>query len=126
MRPGVIAGYCDSITPDDLAHYPLGSVLNGGNSSPHGDELAPPGKWLAVADRFYDASLGAAGSCGIPLLWGTDAVHGRNNIPGATIFPHNIGLGATRDPALLRRLGEITRASFGSPDSIGRFPPARR
>ncbi len=44
----------DSITPDDLAHYPLGSVLNGGNSSPHGDKLAPPGEWLALADRFYD------------------------------------------------------------------------
>src|SRR5438067_13765812 len=63
MRPGGIAHYCapylgalclDSITPDDLAHYPLGSVLNGGNSSPHGDKLAPPGEWLALADRFYD------------------------------------------------------------------------
>lgn len=82
----------DSITPDDLAHYPLGSVLNGGNSSPHGDKLAPPGEWLALADRFYDVSLGAGASSGIPLLWGTDAVHGHNDIPGATIFPHNIGL----------------------------------
>src|SRR5207302_7979318 len=98
----------DSITPDDLAHCPLGSVLNGGNSSPHGDKLAPPGEWLALADRFYDVSLGAGGSSGIPLLWGTDAVHGHNNIPAATIFPHNIGLGATRDPALIRRIGEIT------------------
>jgi hypothetical protein len=52
----------DSIAPDDLAHYPLGSVLNGGNSSPHGDKLAPPGEWLAMAGRFYDAALGAAGS----------------------------------------------------------------
>ncbi|TLZ37409.1 MAG: hypothetical protein E6K24_03230 [Gammaproteobacteria bacterium] len=98
----------DSITPDDLAHCPLGSALNGGNSSPHGDKLAPPGEWLALADRFYDASLGAGGSSGIPLLWGTDAVHGHNNIPGVTIFPHNIGPGATRDPALIRRIDEIT------------------
>src|SRR5439155_3758385 len=52
--------------------------------------------------------LGAGGSSGIPLLWGTDAVHGHNNIPGATIFPHNIGPGATRDPALIRRIDEIT------------------
>ncbi len=44
----------------------------------------------------------------IPVLWGTDAVHGHNNIPGATIFPHNIGLGAARDPDLIRRIGEIT------------------
>src|ERR1700751_2165034 len=98
----------DSITPDDLAHYPLGSVLNGGNSSPHGDKLAPPGEWLALADRFYEASLEAAGSPRIPLLWGTDAVHGHSNIPGATIFPHNIALGATRDPQLIRRIGEVT------------------
>ena len=98
----------DSITPDDLRHYPLGSILNGGNSSPHGDKLAPPGEWLALADRFYDASVAAPGSPGIPALWGADAVHGHNNIPGATIFPHNIGLGAARDPQLIRRIGEIT------------------
>jgi beta-glucosidase len=98
----------DSITPDDLRHYPLGSILNGGNSSPHGDKLAPPGEWLTLADRFYDASVAAPGSPGIPALWGTDAVHGHNNIPGATIFPHNIGLGAARDPQLIRRIGEIT------------------
>ena len=98
----------DSIVPDDLRHYPLGSILNGGNSSPHGDKLAPPGEWLTLADRFYDASLAAPGSPGIPALWGADAVHGHNNIPGATIFPHNIGLGAARDPQLIRRIGEIT------------------
>jgi beta-glucosidase len=97
-----------SITPDDLRHLPLGSVLNGGNSSPRGDKLAAPSEWLALADRFYEASLAAPDSAGIPVLWGTDAVHGHNNIPGATIFPHNIALGAARDPELLRRIGEIT------------------
>jgi beta-glucosidase len=97
-----------SITPDDLRHYPLGSILNGGNSSPGDDKLAAPSKWLALADRFYDASLAAPASAGIPALWGTDAVHGHNNLPGATIFPHNIGLGAAHDPQLLRRIGEIT------------------
>ncbi|HEY0768625.1 MAG TPA: glycoside hydrolase family 3 protein [Steroidobacteraceae bacterium] len=98
----------DSIIPDDLRHYPLGSILNGGNSSPHGDKLAAPREWLTLADRFYDASLAAPASPGIPALWGADAVHGHNNIPGATIFPHNIGLGAARDPQLIRRIGEIT------------------
>ena len=58
----------DSITPDDLRHYPLGSILNGGNSSPHGDKLAPPGEWLTLAARFYDASVAAPGSPGIPAL----------------------------------------------------------
>jgi beta-glucosidase len=97
-----------SITPDDLRHLPLGSVLNGGNSSPRDDKLAAPSEWLALADRFYEASVAAPGSAGIPVLWGTDAVHGHNNIPGATIFPHNIALGAARDPELIRRIGEIT------------------
>jgi beta-glucosidase len=97
-----------SITPEELRRYPLGSILNGGNSAPGNDKLASPRKWLALADRFYDASMTGPESVRIPVLWGTDAVHGHNNIPGATIFPHNIGLGATRDPALIRRIGEIT------------------
>src|SRR5215475_11917033 len=96
-----------SIIPDDLRHYPLGSILNGGNSSPRDDKLAAPSEWLTLADRFYDAAT-AASPLGLPLLWGTDAVHGHNNIPGATVFPHNIGLGAARDPELIRRIGEIT------------------
>jgi beta-glucosidase len=96
-----------SITPDDLRHYPLGSILNGGNSSPRDDKLAAPSEWLMLADRFYDAAM-AASPIGLPLLWGTDAVHGHNNVPGATVFPQNIGLGAARDPGLIRRIGEIT------------------
>jgi beta-glucosidase len=98
-----------SITPEDLRHVDLGSILNGGNSSPNGNEFAPPSEWLALADRFYDAATDVAqGRHPIPILWGTDAVHGHNNIVGATIFPHNIGLGATRDPNLIRRIGEVT------------------
>ncbi|HEY6823130.1 MAG TPA: glycoside hydrolase family 3 protein, partial [Steroidobacteraceae bacterium] len=96
-----------SITPDDLRHYPLGSILNGGNSSPRDDKLAAPSEWLSLADGFYEASI-ADSPEGLPILWGTDAVHGHNNIPGATLFPHNIGLGAARDPQLIRRIGEIT------------------
>jgi beta-glucosidase len=95
-----------SVKPADVRRLALGSVLNGGNSSPRDDKLAAPGEWLALADRFYEASV--AGGAGVPVLWGTDAVHGHNNIPGATIFPHNIGLGATRDAELIRRIGEIT------------------
>ena len=95
-----------SITPGELRHYSLGSVLNGAGVAPNNDQLASPGEWLALADRFYAASVSAPG--GVPLLWATDAVHGDNSIPGATIFPHNIGLGAARDPALLRRIGAAT------------------
>jgi beta-glucosidase len=97
-----------TITPDDLRHYPLGSVLNGADSAPHDNKLASPREWLSLADRFYEASTAGAGRCAVPVLWATDAVHGNNNVRGATIFPHNIGLGAARDPELIRRIGEIT------------------
>jgi beta-glucosidase len=70
----------------------------------------PASDWIKLADEFYEASKDAYGEGVpfIPLLWGTDAVHGHNNVPGATVFPHNIGLGATRNPALMRKIGEIT------------------
>jgi beta-glucosidase len=104
----IIQADIGSLTPDDLRHYPLGSVLNGGNSSPRDDKLVSPSEWLALAERFYDASIGGPASAAIPTLWATDAVHGHNHIPAATIFPHNIGLGAAHDPQLIRRIGEIT------------------
>ena len=98
-----------SVTPEDVRRYRLGSVLNGGNSGPGGDDLAPAEKWLELADAFYDASMDVAvGEPAIPIVWGTDAVHGHSNIIGATIFPHNVGLGATRDPELIERIGQVT------------------
>lgn len=98
-----------SITPDDLRHYPLGSILNGGSSSPGNNEFSAPSEWLALADRFYEASMDPShGPRPIPTIWGTDAVHGHNNLVGATIFPHNIGLGAAHDPELIRSIGEAT------------------
>jgi beta-glucosidase len=98
----------DSITPSDLAHYPLGSILAGGNSSPAGDKLAAPSEWLQLADRFYDAAVTGSGGGGLAPLWGVDAVHGHDLIPGATLFPHNIGLGAAADSELVRRIGAAT------------------
>ena len=103
----VVQADIDSVTPAEVRQYQLGSVLNGGNSGPGGHDLAPAPEWLALADAFYDASM-SAGTPQIPLLWGTDAVHGHSNIIGATIFPHNIALGTTRNPQLVRRIGEIT------------------
>ncbi len=98
-----------SVTVDDVRKYRLGSVLNGGNSGPYGDDLAPASEWLKLADEFYLASMDTSGGGhAIPIVWGSDAIHGNNNIVGATLFPHNIGLGATRNPALVRRIGEIT------------------
>lgn len=98
-----------SINPDDLRTYKIGSILNGGNAGPGGDDLAPPIEWLRLADAFYESSMARKdGRPAIPVIWGTDAVHGNNNIPGATLFPHNIGLGAARNPDLMREIGHIT------------------
>ena len=98
-----------SVTPDDVRRYKFGSILAGGNSSPGGKENAPASEWLKLADAFWNASNSAAWvGEKIPLMWGIDAVHGHANIVGATIFPHNIGLGATRNPELIRSIGEVT------------------
>ncbi len=105
----IVQGDISSITPEDVRTYHLGSVLAGGNSDPGGRYNATPAEWLALADAFYEASIDKSkGGKGIPVMFGIDAVHGQSNIVGATIFPHNIGLGATRNPELLRRIGEIT------------------
>ena len=97
------------VTPDDIRRYGIGSVLNGGGSFPGGNKHATRQEWLELADAYYAASKDTSlGNAGIPLIWGTDAVHGHNNVIGATLFPHNIGLGAANDPALLRKIGEIT------------------
>ncbi|HWT13518.1 MAG TPA: exo 1,3/1,4-beta-D-glucan glucohydrolase [Allosphingosinicella sp.] len=98
-----------SITPEEYRRYRFGSILAGGNSSPGGRETAPAREWLALADSFWDASMeGSGDDLRIPVMWGIDAVHGHANIVGATIFPQNIGLGATRNPDLIRRIGEVT------------------
>ncbi len=105
----LVQGDIASVTPDDVRRYRLGSILAGGNSDPGGRYDASPAEWLALADAFYDASMDTSkGGKAIPLLFGIDAVHGQSNIMGATLFPHNIGLGATRNPALLRQIGDIT------------------
>jgi beta-glucosidase len=98
-----------AVTPADMRRYHFGSILAGGNSSPGGVETAPAAEWLKLADAYWDAAMDRpAGQLGIPSMWGIDAVHGHANIVGATIFPHNIGLGAARDPELIRRIGEVT------------------
>lgn len=103
----VIQGDINSIRPEDLLTYPLGSILAGGNSAPGGNDRAPAAEWVKLARAFREAAAKRPGAK-IPLMFGVDAVHGHNNVLGATIFPHNIGLGAARDPDLIRRIGEAT------------------
>ena len=97
------------LTPQDVKDYHIGSVLNGGGSVPNNNRYSKAADWLAIADAYYAASMDESdGKIAIPMMWGTDAVHGVGNIVGATLFPHNIGLGATNNPELIRRIGEIT------------------
>ncbi|TYT26824.1 glycoside hydrolase family 3 protein [Luteimonas viscosa] len=105
----IIQGDIGSIAPEDVRKYRLGSVLAGGGSDPGGKYNARPEEWLALADAFWEASMDTSGGGkAIPVIWGIDAMHGQSNIVGATLFPHNIGLGATRNPDLLREIARIT------------------
>ncbi|GAB2538913.1 glycoside hydrolase family 3 protein [Rhodanobacter koreensis] len=97
-----------SITPAQVTRYYIGSVLNGGGSWPGANKHAGIQDWLALADRYYDASMATDAAIKVPIIWGTDAVHGDNNVLGATLFPHNIGLGAAHDPALIEDIGAAT------------------
>ena len=93
----------DFIKPSDLNRYPIGGILNGGNTSPNGNQRATTNEWKQLAQDFYDESKSSGAD--IPILWGTDAVHGHSNVFGATIFPHNIGLGASANEKLLKDIG---------------------
>ncbi|WP_323815440.1 glycoside hydrolase family 3 protein [Cellvibrio sp. NN19] len=97
------------LTPQDVKDYHIGSVLNGGGSVPNGNRYSKAADWLAIADAYYEASMDTSdGKLAIPIMWGTDAVHGVGNIVGATLFPHNIALGAARNPELIKEIGRIT------------------
>jgi beta-glucosidase len=120
----VIQADLGSVTPEDVHKYYLGSVLNGGNSAPGGKQWAPPAEWLTDADRFYDASVKPHGNLPIiPMTWGSDAVHGHNNVTGATLFPHNIGLGAMRNPELMRKIGAATAVEMRATGLDWTFAP---
>ncbi|OVA16561.1 Glycoside hydrolase [Macleaya cordata] len=91
-------------SPDVLKDLFIGSVLNGGDSAPSPDTT--PSMWADMIDSFQKSAMETR--LQIPYIYGTDAVHGHNNAFGATVFPHNIGLGATRDEDLMIRIGRAT------------------
>src|SRR3546814_20023758 len=102
-----------TVTPRDLETYPLGSILAGGNSGPNGNERSSAADWAALVGEFRAVSLQPQDNgVAIPIIFGVDAVHGHNNIPGPTLFPHNIGLGPAHDPELIQRLGTGTAAAI--------------
>ncbi len=105
----VVEGEIRHLEPKDVRKYRLGSVLNGGGVQPFDKKWASVGDWLALADAFWEASMDTSdGGVAIPVIWGTDAVHGHTNVVGATVFPQNIGLGATGNPELIHEIGRVT------------------
>jgi beta-glucosidase-like glycosyl hydrolase len=91
-------------SPDVMKKYLIGSVLSGGGSVP--GPKASAEAWVNMVNDFQKGSLSTR--LGIPMIYGIDAVHGHNNVYGATIFPHNVGLGVTRDPQLIKKIGAAT------------------
>jgi beta-glucosidase len=89
--------------PSLVATWRLGSVLSGGGSTPTPNT---PEAWADMVDGFQAQALQTR--LGIPLIYGVDSVHGHGNLVGATVFPHNIGLGASRDPRLVERVEHVT------------------
>ncbi|MFZ4816875.1 MAG: glycoside hydrolase family 3 N-terminal domain-containing protein, partial [Phototrophicaceae bacterium] len=97
-----------SIDPAAVTEYFIGGVLSGGGGYPTGNNS--PEAWLAMVHAYQEAAL--ATRLAIPMIYGVDAVHGHNNLSGAVIFPHNVGLGATRNPELVEQIGRITASEM--------------
>jgi beta-glucosidase len=115
----------DSIQPQDLARYPLGSILAGGNAAPGKNIRSSADAWLNLTDAFFRASISRPSPHHppIPVRFGIDAVHGHAKIRGATIFPHNVGLGAGHDPALIEKIGQATAEEVAATGVDWTFAP---
>lgn len=99
------------ITPDQVRQYYVGTILNGGGAWPQMNKHAKVTDWTALAAAYTQASMNTDMKVQVPIVWGIDAVHGNNNVVGATVYPHNIGLGAAHDPNLVERIGRATAKS---------------
>jgi beta-glucosidase len=113
------------VTPEEAEQYKLGSILNGGGAWPNGDKYASPLDWAKESDKYYEALERAYEGRGfrIPFAWATDAVHGHNNVFTATLFPHNIGLGAANNPDLIERIGAATALEISTTGLDWTFAP---
>src|SRR5690349_8519983 len=109
----------NSITPQAVTEYFIGSVLSGGGGNPTPNT---PQNWAKMVRDFLEAAQQTR--LHIPLIYGVDAVHGHSNVHGAVIFPHNIGLGATRDADLIQRIAEATAQELLATNVHWDFAPA--
>ena len=106
------------ITPEEVAEYKIGSILSGGGAAPStGNQL---NNWVDSANSYQQAVINSGG---IPLLYGIDAVHGNNNLYGATIYPHNIGLAAANDQQLVENIGSATASEVRAMGANWTFTP---
>ncbi len=120
----MIQPHIGAVTPEEVRTYHIGSILNGGGQNPNDNPNSTAQDWVQLAERFYQASMSSEnGRTPIPVIWGIDAVHGHNNLVGATLFPHNIALGATRNPALVKSLGALTAAEVYATGQDWDFAP---
>ena len=110
------------VTPEEAKKYNLGSILNGGGSWPNNSKNSSVADWQKLSAGFYNASPVINNQI-IPIIWGTDAVHGHSNVIGATVFPHNIGLGATQDTDLIYRIARSVAKEVLSTGIIWTFAP---
>jgi beta-glucosidase len=111
-----------SVTPEDVKAFFLGSVLSGGGSFPNGKQSdSTRGNWAELVDSYQAGALSTP--LGIPILYGVDAIHGQSNLIGATLFPHNIGLGATRDIALVKQIGSVAAQEIKAAGTNWAFGP---
>ena len=118
----VIMPEINSVSPEQAKKFHLGTILNGGGGFPNQNKNSTIEDWKNLSKNYYDASTIVDGQK-LPILWGTDAVHGHNNVIGATIFPHNIALGATRNENLLRDIGAAVAREVISTGIIWTFAP---
>jgi len=108
----------NSLGEGDVAEYYLGGVLSGGGGPPH--DNTPEG-WLEMVRAFQEEALTTP--LAIPIIYGVDAVHGHNNVPGAVIFPHNVGLGATRNADLVREIARVTAVEVAATGIVWNYAP---
>jgi len=123
----MIQGDIEATVPEDLRNYPLGSVLAGGNSAPpnYADDNVPIDVWIRTTAAYHAVAVEQRpGHVPIPLIMGVDSVHGASNFTGATVFPHNIGLGAARDPELIGQIAAVTATETAASGFDWAFGPA--
>ena len=121
----MIQAEVQQLEPSDILEHKIGSALNGAGVWPGKDRFSSPLAWAEMVDRYWSASAESFRDrpFAIPFAWATDAVHGHNNLYGATVFPHNLGLGATRDPGLIFRIGQVTAAELAASGMDWTFAP---